>query len=107
MNGEGLVSADKLSIIPWPLAMAKAVDIVQLAGELELDSAAEESASDNQMQGEESFQAESLEQGQVVLHGIESRGDLRKGETDGHSLAQWGTRRLLLRAIKSKRVLPT
>ena len=42
IKGQENVAADRLSRIPWPVATPKAVDIIQLAGELELDSAGEE-----------------------------------------------------------------
>ena len=49
IHGEANVAADKLSRIAWPVAMRKAVKIVQRAGELELDcDAEEESDSDSE-----------------------------------------------------------
>ena len=35
IKGEENVAADRLSRIPWPMATPKAVDVIQLAGELE------------------------------------------------------------------------
>ena len=56
IKGEENVAADRLSRIPWPVATPTAVDVIQLAGELELDSAwEEESDSDSEEEGEEFF----------------------------------------------------
>ena len=42
INGEDNVAGDRLSRIRWRVAMPKAVDVIHLVGELELDSAGEE-----------------------------------------------------------------
>ena len=42
IKGEQNVAAEKRSRIPWPLVTPQAVDVIQLAGELELDSEAQE-----------------------------------------------------------------
>ena len=53
IKGEENVAADNLSRIPRPVAMAKAVEIVQLAGDLEHDTDAEEEPdSDTEGKGE-------------------------------------------------------
>ena len=64
--------ADKQARIPWPVAMHTAGEIVQLAGELELDSEAEhEWDSDLEQEAEEIFLDDRLPHGEVVLLGIE------------------------------------
>ena len=63
VKGEENVSADRLSRIPWPVAPSKAVDVIQLAGQLELDSAAEEeSDSDSEDEGKECYQEDNSAQ---------------------------------------------
>ena len=90
MKGEENVVADKFARIPWPVATPKAVEIIQLAGELELDiDAEEESDSDTEEEGEECIQEDNLLHGEVDLHGIEMMKEHQKGYTDCQSLAQW------------------
>ena len=63
IKGEENVAADRLSRIPWPVASPTAVDVIQLAGELELDSAGEEeSDSDSEDEGDECFQEDNSAQ---------------------------------------------
>ena len=72
--------------------MPKAVEIVPVAGEIELDSDAEEEADlDSEEEGEEWFQEDSLAQGEFLLLGIEMLREHQKGDTDCQSLAQWVT----------------
>ena len=64
IKGEENVAADKVSRIHWPVAIPKAVEIVQLAGEIEFDRAAENrSDSECEADGEEIFQEDSVAQG--------------------------------------------
>ena len=59
IKGEENVAADRLSRIPWPVAMPKAVDVIQRADEVELDSEGEEeSDSESEQEGEEFIQEE-------------------------------------------------
>ena len=82
IKGEETVAADRLSRIPWPVAMPKAVDVIQLAGELELDSEGEaESHSESEEEGEE-FVQEELPQGELVLLAVELVKEHQKGDTD-------------------------
>ena len=70
--------------------MLKAVEIIHLAGELEVDSdSGEESDSESEDTGEECFQDDSSAQGKVILLAIEMLKEHQKGDTDCESLAQW------------------
>ena len=90
IKAEENVAADKLSRIPWPVATATAMDVIQLAGELELDSAVEEeSDSDSEEEGEECFQEDNSAQGEVILLAFDMLKEHQQGDTDCQSLAQW------------------
>ena len=70
--------------------MPKAVEIVQLAGRLELDrQAAMESDSDREEEGQETFQEHNVAQRDGVLVGLEMLCEIQKGNPDWQSLAQW------------------
>ena len=72
IKGEENVVEDRLSRIPWPVPTPKAVDDIQLAGELELFIAWEdESDSDSEEEGEECFQADNSAQAEVILLAFE------------------------------------
>ena len=53
IKGEENVAAHRLSRIHLPVAMPKAVDVIQLAAELELDSEGEEEESDSDSEAED------------------------------------------------------
>ena len=90
IKGEENVGADRVSGIPWPLAMTEAVDVIQLSGELEVDCAVEEeSDSDSEEVGEEFFYEDNSAQGEVILKAFDLLKEHQKGETDSPSLAQW------------------
>ena len=90
IKGEDNVAAGKLSRIPWPVATPKAVDIIQLAGELELGSGREEeSDSDSEEKGAECFQEDKSAQGEVILLAFDVLKEHQKCDTDCQSLAQW------------------
>ena len=72
------------------MATPKAVEVIQLAGELELHRAGEEeSDSDSEQEGEECFQEDSSAQGEVILLDFEVLKEHQKGDTNCQSLAQW------------------
>ena len=57
IKGNSIVAVDTFSRIPWPVAMPKACEIIQVEGELDVDIVVEEeSESQSQEKGEESFQ---------------------------------------------------
>ena len=86
--------------------MHKALEIVQLAGELELDCEADESDSDIEAEGEESFKQANVAQGEVVLLGkSKCRQKIRKETPIARVLHK--RRRLPLRAMRCKRVAPS
>ena len=90
IKGEENVAADRLSRIPWPVATPTAVDVIQRAGELELDSAGEEEAdSDSEEEGEECFQEDNSAQVEVILLALDMLKEQQQGDTDCQSLAQW------------------
>ena len=89
ITGEENVDADRLSPIPWPVAKPKAVDVIQLAGELELASAGEEeSDSDSEKEGEECFLEDNSAQEEVILFAFDMLKQHQKADTDFQSLAQ-------------------
>ena len=89
IKGEEPVASDKLSRIPCPVAVRKSVDIIQLAGEIELDTNAEkESDSKREKEGEEYLQEDSVAQGEVVLLGIEMLGKHQNSNPDCLRLIQ-------------------
>ena len=66
------------------------MDVIQLAGELDLDSAGEEeSDSDSEEESEERFKEENSAQGEVVLLAFELLKEHQQGYTDCQSLAHW------------------
>ena len=72
------------------MATPKAVDIIQLAGELELDWAGEEEFdSDSEEEGEEWFQEDKTAQGEVILLAFDMLKEHQKGDPNWQSLAQW------------------
>ena len=56
IKGEENVAADKLSRNPWPEAIPQAVEIIQLVGEIELDTDEQVSDSDCDEEREAIFQ---------------------------------------------------
>ena len=83
IKGDENVVADRLSRIPWPVATPKAVDVIQIAGELELESAREEeSDSDCEEKGEQCFQEDNSEQGEVILLAFDMLKEHQKGDND-------------------------
>ena len=85
IKGEENVAADIVSRITWPVATPKAVDVIHLAGELELDRAGDEE-SDSDSEEEED---EDSAQGDIILLAIELVKEQQKGDIDCHSWAQW------------------
>ena len=72
------------------MATPEAVESIQLEGELKHDNQAdEESDSVIEEEGEEWFQEDNSQLGEVVLLAIEMLREHQKGDTDCHSLAQW------------------
>ena len=91
IKGEENVAAERLSRIPWPVATPKAVDVIQLAVELEVDSAGEEESDSYRVEeGEEPFQEEDSAQGEVILLAIDLVMEEQKGDTDWQRLGQLG-----------------
>ena len=88
IKGEENFAGDKLSRIPWPVATPKTVEIIQLAGKLDLDSDAEEYDFDSEEEGEEPLKENSA-QGEVILLAFDMLKEHQNGDTDWQSLAQW------------------
>ena len=90
IKDEEPVVGDKLSRIPWSVATPKAVDIIQLARELEVGSAGEEeSDSDTKGEGDECFHVDNSADRAVILLAFDKLKEHQKGGTDCQSLAQW------------------
>ena len=89
IKGEENVAADTLSRIPWQVAIPKAFEIIQLAGEIERDpKAKDESQSASELEGEEILQEDSVAQGEVILLGFEMRSEHPQGAPDCQSLVE-------------------
>ena len=72
IKGGENVAADKVSTIPWPVTIPKAVELVQFTGDIELDpEAPKEYDSDSEEEDGEIFPDDSVAQGEVVRLGIE------------------------------------
>ena len=71
LKGERNVATKKLSRIHWPVAIPKAVEIIELAGQIEVDTETEaESDSESEEEGGGCFQEGSAAQEKVLLIGI-------------------------------------
>ena len=72
MTGKKNVRGDRRSRFPWAVVTPQAVEIIQLAGELELDTdPKEESESESEEDAEKCLLNESSALGALILLGIE------------------------------------